>query len=350
MSKSGVSWRVLICFSGWCGVCLTGCDSKPTASTSPADDAGLIPVSQESQTASPTRMIPADEMRKQLGANSEAQFERSGPAYIAASLSKSGATTLEPLRGQPLKMLDLTQTKISDLTPLEGMPLEKLAMIGCPVANLKPLAGMPLVLLDASETQVSDIAPVATLSKLRELYLEKAKVGDLSPLAGVELDKLWLNFCPVEDLTPLKGKHLTELNLCNTPIRSLDVIPTMEIGTLWLRETPVTDISPLVSQKLVSLDLQGTGVKDLSPLREMKTLERLNIAGSDVTDLTPLAGLQLSRLVFSPEKITTGLEVVRGMKSLRQLDTSFEGTAPAKTPSEFWELYDSGKFKPETTP
>jgi Leucine-rich repeat (LRR) protein len=122
----------------------------------------------------------------------------------------------------------------------------------------------------------------------------------------------------------------------------------MQLGTLWLRETKVSSLAPLAKLQLTSLDIQGTPVRDLSPLKEMDSLQRLNLAKSEVTDLTPLKELHLTRLIFSPDRIKVGIDVIRGMSSLQQIDTSFEGTAPVLSASEFWERYDAGSFKPET--
>ncbi|WP_437224044.1 leucine-rich repeat domain-containing protein [Planctomicrobium sp. SH661] len=325
-----------------------GCSQKPSEeaesiAVSPAVRSHEVPLAA-------TPMIPAEEMRKNLGANQIAQFQRSGAAYTAASLAGSGATTLEGLRGQPLKELDLSLTKISDLGPIQGMPLKKLVLIQAPVSDLSPIAGMPLVLLDASESLVADVGPVSTLGNLQELYLEKAQVSEISPLKDLSIKKLWLSHCPVRDLSPLAGKTFEELNLCDTLVEDFSPLASMKIGTLWLRGTGLADLTVISEIPLKSLDVQKTAVTDLSPISKMTSLERLNIADTEVTDLTPLQGLALTRLVFTPEKITRGMDVIRNMKSLRQLDTSFDGAQTLATPSEFWERFDRMNSKAETPP
>jgi hypothetical protein len=74
----------------------------------------------------------------------------------------------------------------------------------------------------------------------------------------------------------------------------------------------------------------------------MKSLRRLHIAESPVSDLTPLAGLALTRLIFSPAKIIAGMETVRKMKSLAELGTTLESRMP---PAQFWRLYDQQQLK-----
>jgi len=63
-------------------------------------------------------------------------------------------------------------------------------------------------------------------------------------------------------------------------------------------------------------------------------------------DLGPLESLKLTRLIFTPGRITAGIEQVRAMKSLRELDSDFKpDKRPTLSPAEFWSLYDAGKFK-----
>ncbi|MCA8999643.1 MAG: hypothetical protein KDA80_21790, partial [Planctomycetaceae bacterium] len=335
----------LCCFTA--SVVLSGCaESPPDSSKNDGKWETVKPPEVRSSEAQEydNQMITASEMRKRLGANENAQFEKTGRSFTTALLANSGVKDLEPLRNQPLKALDLSQTEVSDLSPLSDAPLEKLVLVRSKVTDLTALQNKPLDLLDASQTDVSDISVVSTLSRLEALYLEKAKVADVSPLKDSPVKKLWLNDCPIEDLSPLKGKFLTELNLCDTPIESLETVGTMQLGTLWLRNTKVTNLAPIASVELVSLDLEGSMVTDLAPLANMSTLQRLNIARTEITDLTPLANLPLSRLIFSPEKIQSGIEVVRGMPTLRELDTSFDGVAQAMPPAEFWSKYDAGEF------
>jgi len=108
----------------------------------------------------------------------------------------------------------------------------------------------------------------------------------------------------------------------------------------------VTDLSPLLGTELQSLDVQETPVVDLSPLAGLSSLQRLNIAGSKVTDVTPIVGLPLTRLILTPHLITTGLDQVRQMTSLQELDVMFEPERHRTlTPEQFWALYDAGEFK-----
>jgi internalin A len=274
---------------------LAGCSelSGPSAAEDP-------PLPVEVIDTDPPPLTP-EELRHRLGANENAQFHLAGNEIVLAQLSNSGVASLEPLRGLRLQHLDIR---------------------GLPVADLSPLAGMPL----------------------EAFYAEESQVADLSPLKGLPLQSLWLNHTPVADLSPLAGMRFRELNLWATKVTDFSPLKTIHADTLWLRDTAIVDLSVLNGKPLVSLDLQDTAVRDLSPLANMASLKRLNLAAAAVTDLSPLAGLELERLIISPAKIERGLDAIRAMTSLQELDAEFiQGRKPL-TPAEFWARYDASAF------
>ncbi|MCG6157591.1 leucine-rich repeat domain-containing protein [Rubinisphaera margarita] len=280
-----------------------GCDSAPNEqsdSASPSEPAPM-PVAK---AIDGTPEISIATLRKRLGANSQAEFQKAGGRIIAANLARSGVTDLEPLKGLPLKYLDLTLLSIDDLSPLAGMPLE-------------------------------------------ELFLEGTQVTDLSPLKGMPLRVLRLEHTPVKDISPLAGMELNRLGLFDTQVEDISVVKDMPLETLWLTETPVKDISVLKGKVIVSLDIEKTSISDLSPLTGNQELKRLNIAHSEVTDLRPLGGLRLERLIFTPEKIQQGMDVARTMLSLREIGRSFE---TMMEPAQFWATeMSSSPPAPEST-
>lgn len=230
--------------------------------------------------------------------NGQGQFELL-PGGLRAVLRESGITDVSPLKKMALSELDLQNNAISDLGPLEGMQLEALYLEGTQVSDLRPLRGMPLRILYLSATKVIDLAPLKGMP-LRELNLLGTGVTDLGPLYGAPLEILWLN------------------------------------------ETSVHELRALEASPLLSLTIHRTRVENLAPLSRLRTLQRLHIAETPVTDLTPLEGLELVRLIFSPGRIRKGIGIARRMRSLRELGTSLENRVP---PSTFWEMYDKGEFR-----
>ncbi|MCA9034272.1 MAG: hypothetical protein KDA91_04025 [Planctomycetaceae bacterium] len=271
-----------------------GSNSKETARTAappvmPADD-------------STTYQITPSELRANLKANERAKFTLAGNSIVRAELFQSGIRSIEPLRGIPLEFLDLGMTDVSDISPLEGMPL-------------------------------------------KELVLENTPVADISVLKGMQLEVVKLQNTKITDLTVLHGMPIRQLNLLGLEVNDLSPFHDMPLETLWAPRTKIADLSPLAGMKLQSLDIQATDVRSLEPLAAMTTLRRLNIADTPVTDLTPLKDLKLERLTFSPERITAGIDVIRNMPSLAELQPTVE--TPIKA-ADFWQRYDLGVWQPVT--
>ena len=106
------------------------------------------------------------------------------------------------------------------------------------------------------------------------------------------------------------------LNLSNSSVKNLSAIQGMPVGEVKLSHTEVVDLSALV----------GTGVRNLY------------IDNSSVSDLEQLKGLEnLSRLVFTPEYIESGIDVVRNMPSIAEIGKDDNNRT---SPEYFWIMYD----------
>ena len=282
------------------------------------------------------RPLTLSQIRGKLGVSSD-RLQHARGKVTGADLSRTPVKDLSPLAGQPLKFLNLQETPVSDLGPLKEMPLEALSLVSTKVSDLSPLKGMSLKEADFSQTKVVDLSPLEGMP-LNILSLENTRVHDISALKGMPLKELYLMRSAVTDLSPLSGMTIDKLNLLGSPISDLTPLRTMKVNTLWLVKTQVKDLSPLNGVSLVSLDLEDTSVSDLSQIANMRTLRRLNIAGSQIEDLRPLASIPLERLLFTPSRIKQGLDIVRRIPSLQQLGTSFATSKPA---ARFWAELDA---------
>ena len=291
-------------------------------------------------------------------------------------------TDLRPLKGMPLTMLNCQATQVSDLGPLGDMPLKELICGGAPVSDLSPLRGAPLTTLKCQGTQVSDLDPLAGMpltkldcsvtgvddlaplqgAPLWELQCQSTAVSDLRPLAGMPLKRLSCANTLVTDLSPLRGVPLTYLYCAGTNISDLGPLEGMPLTTLLCYQTQVSDLSPLRGMRLTELHCYETQVADLSPLQGMPLkdlrchdslvvdlspleglpLTRLAINDTEVADLTPLKGMDLEILFFMPRNVTTGIDTVRGMTSIKSIGVEWNKGMP---PAEFWKKYDAGEFR-----
>ncbi len=258
-------------------------------------------------------------------------------------------TNLNQLKGMPLTSLSIQGTTISDLRPLEGMSLKHLNCIGSKVIDLSPLKGMPLISLRLHGTGVKDLRPLKGMP-LTSLDCSFTSVIDLGPLKGMPLTSLECVGVRVTDLASLKGMKLTNLNLlaCRS-VTSLNGIEGMPLTTLDIRGCRALqgDLSALKGMKLTSLNLEGcfslTSLKGIEGI----PLKSLVITGAKVTDLTPLKGMKLRKFSFTPKNITSGIKIIRGMKTIDEISQSQHHEADKRgtmKPAEFWKKYDAGEF------
>ncbi len=276
---------------------------------------------------------------------------------------------LEPLRGMKLKFIRIEQTKISDLSPLKGMPLEYLSAYNTQVSDLSPLREMPLGTLLIGKTRVTDLSPLQGLP-LSELHIEGTKLTDLGPIAGMPLQQLEMYNSSVEslaplaslahlkrltagntrivDIAPLLGMPLTWLELQGTFVEDLEPLAGAPLDVLLLSGTRVSDLSPLANSpvKVLSLD-DCRNLKDLKPLTGLSKLEKIDLRGSGVTDVSPLADCAKLLSVVLPEAATRrGVEKLRDHPTLKVI--TFRAPTSGVDPTaaaEFWQAWDKGERK-----
>ena len=110
----------------------------------------------------------------------------------------SSVETLEWARGLPIKLLEISGTKIHDLSPLEPC-----------ARNLSSL--------NAAHTPISDISVLSNCIRLTSLQLDDTLVSDLSPLSGVDVVRLAIRGTPVRDISFVRTNFLAELRFSLTP-------------------------------------------------------------------------------------------------------------------------------------
>ena len=271
-----------------------------------------------------------------------------GKALIELDLLKTKVTDLTPIREMPLKLLNIGETKVTSIAPLQGLPLKKLDLTGTQIDDLSPLKGARLTELSLAGTAVTDLAFLLGMPVEKLDLSGCAEFADLSPLKGSSLRRLNLSGTKATDLSALGHLPLESLDLSGTPVTNLSALKGLPLTNLILdRCESLTDLTPLSGLPLDHLSLEGTKVADLRPLSGLP-LSSLSLLGSSASDLGPLADLRLAYFAFSPEKITSGIEGIRNMQTLRGL-RSWEGNYPI-APSEFWPRHDAHSSLREKNP
>jgi len=156
-----------------------------------------------------------------------------------------------------------------------------------------------------------DISFVDSMNKLRVVELANFPVESLEPLRGHQLEKLHLWYVQTKgqpypshvDLDPLKGMPLKWLNCGGCIIESLEPLKGMKLEFLCLNESAkVSDLSPLIGMPIHKLIIAKSDISDLTPMSRSQ-LKILDISGSKVRDLSPLVGLKLEHLLMNRSQI-----------------------------------------------
>ncbi len=166
------------------------------------------------------------------------------------------------------------------------------------------LAKVKSVNLTQVDVDYIDPCVFPLLKGMKDLFLGKGNLDDLSPLAALpQLVSLRATGNNVKDMSPLiRMVHMDRLDLSHSQIVDISTVSQMtELTELSLDDTQVTDLSPLAKlTKLEKVSIRNTGVKDLKPLLSSKKLKLLDVGGSPIDDTH-----QLDPLVATGLKIKT---------------------------------------------
>jgi len=150
-----------------------------------------------------------------------------------------------------------------------------------------------------------------------------------------------LNFAglTIGSLSVLRRHDVAELDLSDTDAAKLDELRGVSLRRLNLRGTAVTDLRPLAGMPLEELAC-SRGISDLGSLRSMP-LRALDVSGSKVSDLSPLQGLPLEELRLNGSNVSD-LAPLQDMP-LKRLDANVSGVAdfaviPTLSQLEFLDL------------
>ena len=143
--------------------------------------------------------------------------------------------------------------------------------------------------LDASNRGVENLAGLEGAAGLRGLFLDRNKITNIAPLAGLDLWVLTLTNNKVEDWAPLTG--LPILHHLALDGNSLHEVPPLPSGLwrLYLTDNSIADITPVADQwDLRDLDVSGNSIISLAPLAGKANLQHLHVNDNEVADISPL--------------------------------------------------------------
>jgi hypothetical protein len=153
------------------------------------------------------------------------------------------------------------------------------------------LAG--LTVLDANGCDIASIEGIEYCTNLNTIYLAWNNIVDISPLAGL---KGGVRHCTDEYNQPFISTPL-EISLAGNPISDISLLANLTSPselTLNLAWTDITDITPLAGlSNLIYLDVSFTHLVFLPDLSQLVNLSRFYFWRNQpqIRDLSPLNGL-----------------------------------------------------------
>ncbi len=192
--------------------------------------------------------------------------------------------------------LNISFQDIRELTPIAGMKLERLFGRGNEVSSLEPLRGMPLKILDMGLNKIVDLTPLQGLS-LEDLTIMDNNIQSLEPLRDMRLQILRASGNKeIRNWNVLRDISLFRLSCSRSELTNLNFLEGMNLSILDADINQITDLSPLRHLPLTSLTCQQNQLTSLEPLRGMKRLRNLDIAINPITSLEPLEGIDFIEL------------------------------------------------------
>lgn len=203
----------------------------------------------------------------------------------------------------------------ADLDLLAHMPnLRELYLCRQGIGDLSALEGLPLTTLALCENSIADYSPLSTLTELETLYLGGNPGTDFSPLS--DLTRL-------SELT-VEGSSTAGIGVVDS-LTFLDSLTLRKLG-LGLVEPRDGDWSPLSRQTaLEDLRLWDPGEEATAAANALTGLRVLTIGdyyAPDLTALTGLAGLEVMNLHKG------SLESLEGLQAFQRLYTLSVGFHP----------------------
>jgi len=130
-------------------------------------------------------------------------------------------------------------------------------------------------------------------------------IRDLSGVNGTRLFSIDISESDITRLPNLRGGIIADVVAINSDLESLDGLQGSEIEILDIGGTRVYDLAPLADCRVSELGMTDTSIGDLTPLRNMTNLYYVAAARTKITDLSPLAGARLRFLDVSQTQVTS---------------------------------------------
>jgi internalin A len=220
-----------------------------------------------------------------------------------------------------IETLDIVNSDFDDLNPIANLIwIKNLSVMQCPVTDLSPVRNFTrLEKLNITATKIRSIEPLRAFSGLRVFLFSRTQVTKLEVLPHLKyLEHVAITVTPSLDVSvfPKIGS-----------LKKLEVFfprtEETEIEVDWNQPLEITRIAFLEQMSTVESLLLCQGsfkLHSLESLRSATRLRFLDIAFTEVADLTPLGEMhELEILTAYSTRRLTDVSILARLRSLREL-------------------------------
>lgn len=227
-----------------------------------------------------------------------------------------------------LKELTLEQrpNRMLDIAPLNTLVnLQRLTIVQFPIQDIGPLRSMKsLATLNLTGSVVANLSPLSDLPALRELTIDQRMVPGIATIAGSHLTTLHITHTDGDavpiDLTPLSGlQNLSVLDI--TPAGTINLAPLRKLSGL----TRLTITGTSVSFRDFNYTIH---LQDPAAISDLHNLKMLGLAWIDVQNTDFLHGLdRLEEIYINQTRSLTDIGALGTLKSLRSVQLAATNVA-----------------------
>jgi len=210
---------------------------------------------------------------------------------------------------------DNTLANLDSLSVAEILPQD-------PISSLRGIENCKnLIYLLMSSQDISDISSLASLTKLKVLWLDQnRKIIDVTSLAELyDLEELNLDNNLLTDISSLKYLvKLKYLNLQINPIENIEAVKNMKnLERLEFFLASLSDISPIANlNNLKQLWIVNSKIDSISELSSLNNIINLHLAWNQIGDITPLENMVKLEWVALEKNNISDLSALQNLPNL----------------------------------
>lgn len=228
------------------------------------------------------------------------------PRSVSAAIHK--ATAFDP--DQRYESAEMFVNALTPVSPGKKRCLTAIVALSMALALALCLLLVPMLPVGAREVSFdSPLLRRAVLSSLGKADGEAVYYRELADITHLLVcgTEIFEEFSQHEVDPYLHRLNGGEVESAYGSIQDLSLLARMtSLSELVLDYQAISDLSPLAGLPLTRLSLCGNPLSDLSPLSECASLRELNVSETDISDLSPLAGCpQLSVLNIDRTSVTS---------------------------------------------